>query len=346
LAVCLIVAAGSGDTRADQPIFSGPQPGERLTPFRVLDFSGPDAGKEVQLFGRPMGAPTLLVFVHEITRPALQLVRPLDLYASKLAKDGLACHFVWLSADKTQTERYLNQARGSLALRSPASISLDGAEGPGNYGLNRKVTLTVLVAKDDKVVANFAIVQPNETDAPPVLQAVARLFGKQAPTLNDLRVEMGQATPMRDPPARPAADMAEQVRRLQQDVERLRTVGQRVEELQKQVADLTTALNEARAKIAKLEGAPAPAPLGPRPASGAGLPGRTPSDPELVGLMRQMIQPANDEARVRDIAEQMKKWAGDDGERKTDLAEFCKRIVHLKYGTEAAQKALKQLAGD
>jgi TolA-binding protein len=151
---------------------------------------------------------------------------------------------------------------------------------------------------------------------------------------------------MRDPPARPAADIAEQVRRLQQEVERLRTASQRVEELQKQVDGLINALNEARAKIAKLEGTPPPAPIRNRPAGGAELPGRTPSDPELVSLMRSMIQPTNDEARVRDLAAQMKKWAGDDPARKTDLAEFCKRIVHLKYGTEAAQKVLKQMAGD
>ena len=53
-------------------------------------------------------------------------------------------------------------------------ISLDGIEGPGNYGLNRKVTLTLLVAKGTKVVANFAIVQPNETDAPKVGAAASR----------------------------------------------------------------------------------------------------------------------------------------------------------------------------
>ena len=35
-----------------------------------------------------------------------------------------------------------------------------------------------------------------------------------------------------------------------------------------------------------------------------------------------------------------------DLEDQIDLAEFCKRVAHLKYGTEAAQKALKQMAGE
>ena len=109
--------------------------------------------------------PPVLIFVHEITRPALQLIRPIDHFGAKWADQGLATRIVWLAANPVEAEAFLTRARGSLRFKSPVVISLDGAEGPGNYGLNRKATLTILVAKDDKVVANFAIVQPNETDA-------------------------------------------------------------------------------------------------------------------------------------------------------------------------------------
>jgi hypothetical protein len=178
--------------RAEDPVFSGPQPGERLTPFKVLGFAGPHAGKEVELLSQIKGSPTFLIFVHETTRPGFQLMRPLDLYGTKLAKDGLATHFIWLHADKTQAEEFLKRAEKSLNLKSPISISLDGQEGPGNYGLNRKVTLTILAAKDNKVVANFAIVQPNETDAPKILAEMAKLMGKQPPSLEELRKELQQ----------------------------------------------------------------------------------------------------------------------------------------------------------
>ena len=177
--------------RADDPVFSGPQPGEKLTPFRVRAFSGPEAGEEVELPAPIKGKPAVLVFVHEITRPALQLIRPIDHFGAKWADTGLATRVVWLAADPAEAEAFLTRARGSLRLKSPVVISLDGAEGPGNYGLNRKVTLTVLVAKDDKVVANFAIVQPNETDAPKVLAEVAKLVDRPAPTIEDIRAELG-----------------------------------------------------------------------------------------------------------------------------------------------------------
>lgn len=265
--LCLFLPLG------DDPVFSGPQPGEKLTPFKVFRYAGSDAGKETQLLAQSKGEPMLLVFVHELTRPAFQLMRPLDLYASKLAKEGFVTHFIWLSADRTKTEETLNRAKKSLNLRSPVSISLDGLEGPGNYGLNRKVALTLLVAKDNKVTANFAIVQPNETDAPKVLAAMAKLLGKEPPKLEDLRTELGTIV---------------------------------------------------------------------RPE----VPAKPEHSPELTSLMRRMIQKTNDEDTVATIARAMTEWAGQDAKKQTELKEYCKLIVKLEYGTEAARKALRRLAGE
>ena len=190
---------------ADEPVFSGPQPKEKVTAFKVLGFQGPHAGKEAELIKDNKGEPTMLVFIHETTRPGFQLMRPIDLYASKLSKDGLSTHFIWLHADKTEAEKFLNQAKNSLKLKSPMAISLDGIEGPGNYGLNRKMTITILLAKDNKVTDNFAIIQPNETDAPKIIEAMAKLMeDKKPPTIEDLRKELGGGRP--DPSGRDEAD--------------------------------------------------------------------------------------------------------------------------------------------
>jgi len=261
-----------GGARSGEKVFSGPQPGEKLSAFKVLSVAGPAAGKEVELIGHIKGGPTLLVFVHEVTRPAMQLFRPIDLYGSKLAQDGLATHFVWLTPDKAKTEQFLSNAKKSLSLKSPISISLDGQEGPGNYGLNRKVAVTILVAKDNKVVANFAIIQPNETDAPKVVEAIAKLMGKKnVPTLDELSKELGGPKKRPDP-------------------------------------------------------------------KGKSL--------ELQKLMRRMIQMTNDEATVKQVADEMVKWAGSDAKKQTELRDYCRMVVRLGYGTEAAQRMLKKLAGD
>lgn len=364
------VLAGPIQAQPDDPVYSGPQPSEKLSAFKVLGFTGPQAGKEFELMEQLKGAPTLLVFVHELTRPASQLMRPLDLYGAKLATDGVATHFIWLAADRSAAEDRLRAIQGSIQFKSPISISLDGIEGPGSYGLNRKVALTILVTKDNKVVANFAITQPNETDAPKVLAAMAKLAGKTPPTLAELGADRAN---MRRDTARPAGDAAEAMKRLEDEVARLKSLDQehharalaRVAELEKLVSDLTDALNDARAKIAKLEGTPAPPPLKkptPRAEPAAepkkdapqrdeprkkavDLPGRTPQDPELIGVMRRMIQPTNDDAAVKEITEAMLKWAGDNPQRKDDLKQFAVRIAHLGYGSDPAKAAIKKLAG-
>ena len=257
-----VLLLGAAHARADDPIYSGPQAGETLTPFRVRAFSGPGTGEEVELPGPTGGKPTVLIFVHEVTRPALQLIRPVDHYGAKWAELGLATRVVWLAADPAQAEAFLARAKDSLRLKSPVVVAMDGAEGPGNYGLNRKVTLTILVAKGDKVTANFAIVQPNETDAPKVLAEVAKLVGRPAPALKEIQAEIGQGRAMPRPDAPRAA--------ASRDTASPPDVASRVAALEARLEILTGALDEARARIAKLEGSPPPAPIGARPQPRAG----------------------------------------------------------------------------
>jgi hypothetical protein len=74
------------------------------------------------------------------------------------------------------------------------SISPDGAEGPGAYGLNRNVALTVLVGKDSRVTHNFALVQPSlQADLPEILAAIVEVAGGPNPDLSKLGVEVRQA---------------------------------------------------------------------------------------------------------------------------------------------------------
>ncbi len=156
--------------------FSGPQKGEKTAGFVVYDVG---ARKELDFVGEGKGAPTLLVFIHEFTRPAAGLMRALDDYAQVKQVRGLRTLFVSLTEDRDGAERRVPQIIQSIRLKSPVGISVDGKEGPGAYGLNRDVGLTILVATGDKVHANFAILSPNETDAPRVKAAVDEIL--QAP---------------------------------------------------------------------------------------------------------------------------------------------------------------------
>ncbi|MEQ8790783.1 MAG: hypothetical protein RIC55_31080 [Pirellulaceae bacterium] len=172
----------------DDPIFSGPQVGEKLAALKVRALLGDRAGKEFDLVEEAQGKPITLFFVHEVTRPSVGLTRLIMDYVAKRKDDGLAGGVVLLSDDATETENFVKRAQHAMPQGVPIVWAVDGQEGPGAFGLNRKVAVTVLVAKDNRVTANFALVQPSvQADAPKVAQAVVEVLGeKKAPTLEQL----------------------------------------------------------------------------------------------------------------------------------------------------------------
>jgi hypothetical protein len=172
---------------ADDPIFSGPQPGEALPAFKMRGVFDVEAGQEIDLVAKANGGPMVLVFVHDTNRPSIAMTRALLNYAASRGKDGLHAGAVWLSADMAEAEAALKRMRQALPKGVAIGISPDGKEGPGRYGLNRNVTLTILVARENKVTANFALVQPSiQADLPKVLDAIVKVAGGKAPKLEDM----------------------------------------------------------------------------------------------------------------------------------------------------------------
>lgn len=172
--------------QADDPPFSGPQPGEKLTSLKVVGVFDPVAGKEFDVLTAVGGKPCVLIFCHELTRPSVALMRAIGSYAASRSRDGLQTYLIRLHGDRTEAATRLKAARGALPDKVPVVISLDGAEGPGAYGLNRKMGLTILVARDNKVTANFALVQPSVTDAAKIGEAIVKVVGGKAPTQSEL----------------------------------------------------------------------------------------------------------------------------------------------------------------
>ena len=178
--VLAIVAAGAGCGLADDPVFSGPQPGEPLSAFQIISVYGDEAGKEVDPVDMAGGKPLLLVFVHNLTRPGAALMRGLASFAQQ--QEGAASAIVWLDDDRAEAEDYLTRAKKSLNFVGPVGVSVDGGEGPGSYGLNRNVELTVIIADDNKVTSNYALVQPSVTEGPKIAADLAQLLSQPAPS--------------------------------------------------------------------------------------------------------------------------------------------------------------------
>jgi hypothetical protein len=121
-----------------------------------------------------------LVFVHAIERSMLPLLRVIDEFGAQRS-DRIKVEVVFLVADRISGEQKVRAAAGSLRLKSKVGISPDGAEGPGNYGLNKECMMTLVMAKDNVVTSSFALVQPGIADAPAVIAALAKTCGDENP---------------------------------------------------------------------------------------------------------------------------------------------------------------------
>ena len=179
-------------------IFSGPQPGEKLPSLKVTGIRDRLDGTTFDITTKADRKP-LILFLQDTNAVGVKglvnvsnLLLKIDAFQkrhSKAAGDeksnqGLQIGVVFL-ADSLDTlpdwaHDMLNEEISNEIL---TGISPEGREGPGSYGLNRNVAQTVIVAKDGKVLHNFAFTQPMLYADPHFLGAVADAIGADASAL-------------------------------------------------------------------------------------------------------------------------------------------------------------------
>jgi hypothetical protein len=323
---------------AADTVFSGPQPGEKTSPFKVLAITGADAGKERNPVETNAGAPTALVFVHNIERSLLPLLRVVDEYGAG-RKEALKTEVVFLFEDRTTGEERLKGVTASLKLNSPVGLSLDGGEGPGNYGLNRECMITIVAAKDNKVTANFALVQPGIADAPKVIAALAEVSGDAAPpTVEQLTERQLARTGGERRPGERMRPGAERPQRAEMENIDLNSEAGMRDALRALIAEVRAL----RAELAALRGQPGTAPAPQEPPKPRGeFPGAVPDDAKLNQLLRQCIRPTNDDATVDRLMAEMETHIKGNDELTRQAVNGWTRVLHFgdHYGTPHSRKA-------
>ena len=196
-----LAACGRVDAQeTPETVFSGPQTGEAVPPLTVEILTGDQAGETVDLRKRFEDKPSVIFFIHQLTRPGFGLMRTITDFASQrtlasnrskettASEDKLPVGVVFLTADKTETIQWASNVKRLFNESVIYGVSPDGIEGPGAYGLNRHVILTVLVCDPSKVVKNFALVQPQlQADGPAMLEAIVQVTGGgEVPSLDQL----------------------------------------------------------------------------------------------------------------------------------------------------------------
>ena len=180
-------------------IFSGPQPGEKLPPLMAKGINGDVKDKTYDVIAKADGQPLVLFLQDESglgLRGLLGISRLLVQIAEK-SEQTMHISAVFLGDAPNTVE---NQA-SKLVPHIPSGVSLgvsqEGREGPGSYGLNRSVAQTVIIAKDGKVLHNFAFTQPMLQPDPYVLGAVGDAIGVKPTTLKKwLNEEPAEDEPM------------------------------------------------------------------------------------------------------------------------------------------------------
>jgi hypothetical protein len=337
-AASLAIGASSKSVAAEEDrVYSGPQSGERTSPFRVVEMTGAKDSAERDPIAENAGSPTALVFIHTIERSLVPLLRVIDQYGTE-RKDRLKTEIIFLAADRLAGEQRVKAAAGSLKLQSRVGLSLDGAEGPGNYGLNRECMMTIIAAKENRVVTNFALVQPGIADAPRVLASLAAACDDPNPPSVDELSARARPGP-RGQGAMREGVMAE------------RSAGTRPTDLTKfdlnseaglrdAVKALISEVQSLRQEIAGLR------PNAPRGESAAGeksreaFPGAVPTDAKLQGLLRSFIRPTNDDATVDRLLGEVTEYIRGNADLTKQAIDGWTRILHFgdHYGTPHARE--------
>ena len=324
---------------AADPVFSGPQPGEKTTPLKLLELMGPAEGKERDPITENAGAATTLVFVHTIERSLVPLLRVIDEYGFE-RKDRLKTEIVFMFADRL--EQRVKAAARSLQLQSRVGLSLDGVEGPGNYGLNKECMMTIIAARDNQVTANFALVQPGIVDAPKVIEALARLCDDpNPPTVEQLSERQMARAGGRERAGRMQRDEKTMERGRAEPVDFSKLDLNSEAGLREAVRALIAEVRGLRAEVNELRGRGVPTGKeNPVVKPKEEFPGAVPTDPKLNSLLRQFIRPTNDVPAVDKLLADVKSRIKGNPELTKQAIDGWTRILHFgdHYGTDYARK--------
>lgn len=369
MAFCLIVATSfAQDDKQVEEVYSGPQVGEGLPGFTMKLGFGDRAGSDIDIVENAGKSPTVLIFVHKRSRPAFGLANSVMRYCEQDGGDNLHRGICFLTSDPTDTANWMGKIKNYFPKKTPIGYSSEGIEGPGAYGLNRNVELTVLVAKDKKVTANFALVQPGaHADGPKILAAIAKATGgKSNPDINKYLPsnQSAQDAPIAIDPA-----LMKQIRIINakdatdemvgEGIAKIETMIKGNKALQNQLGGIVSrwAINkrvnsigseDQQAKLKKWAKDFGPKMNRRNRQMDRPRPAQRDSDPKFTGLLRSMIQKSNSDQQVDAAAKAVEEYVEKNPAAAKELARIANTVTRSdklsNYGTPYAQEVLKAWA--
>ena len=164
----------------EEMVYSGPQPGEKLPAFQATGLRGKRKDDKYNPVAVADGKPLVLIFQDNsvVGKKGLLLAGPALARIAEESPVGLHVSATFLVDDPAPSQIIEYDFMDKISDVIQMSVSPDRRDGPGTYGLNRNVAMTIIVAKNGKVLNNFAFIQPMLYPDPHVLGAIAEAIGK------------------------------------------------------------------------------------------------------------------------------------------------------------------------
>lgn len=167
LLVVIAVSASALVSQAEEAtnqvsLKSGLQPGKSIGAFLVTKCAGAEEdgveqGANLCYRCKNGGRPQVIVFTRTVSKRIEGLVKQLDVAVAKHEKNQLRAFVNLLGKDKESLQTTAKELGTKTKVKAiPFVVPNEFKNGPEDYGLNPKADLTVIIAKDGKVVANHA----------------------------------------------------------------------------------------------------------------------------------------------------------------------------------------------
>ncbi|MFG0262354.1 MAG: hypothetical protein ACF788_08185 [Novipirellula sp. JB048] len=181
-----LVLVSATTAMADKPaqkgaIKSGLQPGQSVGAFYVTKLAGAEEdgvaeGKNLCYRCRNGSKPQVMVFTRSTDPKVTELVSKLDAAIAKNADSKLTVFVNVLNEDKEDASKIAKQfASTTKAKNIPFVVPNENANGPDNYGINPKADVTIVMANEGNVKANYAVDDAKQLDIDAVIENIGKI---------------------------------------------------------------------------------------------------------------------------------------------------------------------------
>ena len=165
-----------------EEIKSGLQAGDFIGPFNVTKLAGAEGdgvavGANLCYRCKNGGRPQVMVFTRSSDKQVVELVQKLDKSLNENSTKNLRAFVNVMGDDKASAKKEAKKlAANSKAKEVPFVVPNEVENGPGDYGLNQKAAVTVILAAGGEVKANHAFASAKDVAVDAVIADLAKIL--------------------------------------------------------------------------------------------------------------------------------------------------------------------------